>query len=115
MASVFNGSFKEIWLTLGSYFSACLLAPILMGYIFPGRISDNQFVLASLTSAAAMTIWRFLPRWFAGQVDNWQAGLGGAAQMLDPFYIGLSFGLMILFIICLRQKNEKPVKRITYR
>ena len=115
MASVFNGSFKEIWLTLGSYFSACLLAPILMGYIFPGRISDNQFVMASLTSAAAMTIWRFLPRWFAGQVDNWQAGLGGAAQMLDPFYIGLAFGLMILFIICLRQKNETPVKRITYR
>lgn len=115
MAGVFHGSFKEIWLTLGSYFSACLLAPILMGYIFPGKISDNQFVFASLSSAAGMTVWRFLPRWLAGNTDNWQAGLGGAAQTLDPFYIGLAVGLIILLVICLQQKNERTIKRITYR
>ena len=85
-----------------------------MGYIFPGRISDNQFVLASLTSAAGMTLWRFLPRLLAGNTDNWQAGLAGAAQTVDPFYIGLAIGLLILFSVCL-QKNDQTIKRITYR
>lgn len=114
MAAVFHGSFKEIWLTLGSYFSACLLAPILMGYLFPGRITDNLFVAASLTSAGFMTLWRLLPTCFAKEVDNWKAGLAGAAQTLDPFYIGLGTGLLILFAVCLKQKGTN-VKRITYR
>lgn len=114
MASLFHGSFKEIWLTLGSYFSACLLAPILMGYIFPGKITDGVFVTASLSSAAVMTLWRFLPAFLRGAAEDWRAGLSGAAQTVDPFYIGLAAGLLIIFIYCLRTR-ENTVKRITYR
>lgn len=101
LAHLLHGSFKEIWLVLGSYFSACLLVPILMGYLSPGRISDKLFVGASLTSAAAMTAWRFIPK-------------HELLEALDPFYIGVATGLIIL-LACRRRREEAYVTRITYR
>ncbi len=100
MAHLFHGSFKEIWLVLGSYFSACLLVPILMGYLSPGRISDNLFVFSSLASAVAMTAWRFVRK-------------HEILEAVDPFYIGVATGLIIL-ILCRRSKDEN-ITRITYR
>ena len=84
-AQFFHGSFKEIWLVLGSYFSACLLVPILLNYLSPNRISDTLFVCASLSAAVAMTVWRALPK------DEF-------FQIIDPFYIGILTSLLILFI-----------------
>lgn len=100
MAHMFHGSFKEIWLVLGSYFSACLLVPILMGYLYPGRISDRLFVVSSLTSAAAMTAWCLVPK-------------NELLEALDPFYVGILTGLVILLIF--RQRGGTPIARITYR
>ena len=100
MARLFHGSFKEIWLVLGSYFSACLLVPILMGYISPGRISDRLFVFSSLTSAITMTAWRWVRK-------------PEVLQAVDPFYIGVATGLIIL-ILCRRRRDEN-ITRITYR
>ncbi len=100
LAQAFHGSFKEIWLVLGSYFSACLLAPILAGYIWPGRISDRLFVGAALTSAAVMTVWRFIPKY-------------KALEALDPFYTGVATSLIILLVF--RGKNEKTLSHITNR
>lgn len=100
MAQLFKGSFKEIWLVLGSYFSACLLVPILAGYLWPNQISDRLFVCSSLTSAAAMTAWRFIPK-------------HEVLEALDPFYIGVATGL-ILLILC-RSKYDKIFQRITDR
>ncbi len=85
LARFFNGSFKEIWLTIGSYLSACLLAPILLGYIYPKSISDRLFVTSALTSAAVMTLWKCLP-------------LSGFWAQIDAFYIGLiTSGFILLF------------------
>ncbi|MBR4591869.1 MAG: sodium:solute symporter family protein [Elusimicrobiaceae bacterium] len=100
LAQVFHGSFKEIWIVLGSYFSACLLVPILMGYIYPGRISDKLFVWASLMSAAAMTLWRVSPK-----PVGWDT--------IEPFYIGVIVSLIIL-ILC-RSNHESIASRITDR
>lgn len=100
MAQVFNGSFKEIWLVLGSYFSACLLVPILMGYLSPRRISDRLFVFSSLASAAAMTAWRFVPK-------------NELLQSIDPFYIGVSVSLILL--IAFRRKESESYTHITNR
>lgn len=83
MAQLLHGSFKEIWMTLGSYFSACLLVPILVGYIYPKRIGDGLFVVSALCSAAMMTLWKFLP-------------LAGVWAQIDGFYIGVSTGILIL-------------------
>lgn len=93
MAQMLHGSFKEIWLTMGSYFSACLLAPILAGYLWPKRISDNLFVCAALTSAAAMTAWKCLPL-----PQNW--------AQLDAFYIGVATGALVLFFNRRKKKSH---------
>ncbi len=85
MAQFFHGSFKEIWLVLGSYFSACLLVPILLNYLSPNRISDTLFVGSALTSATLMTVWYALPK-------------NEFLQIIDPFYIGILTSLVILLI-----------------
>lgn len=100
LALLFHGSFKEIWLVIGSYFSACLLIPVLAGYLYPGCISDNLFVTASLSSAAAMTLWYVVPK-----PEAW--------AVLDPFYVGLMVSLLIL-VIFHKNENEK-ITRITDR
>ncbi len=99
MAQFFHGSFKEIWLTLGSYFSACLLVPILAGYIYPKRISDNLFVTSALCSAATMTLWKILP-------------LNTFLAQIDSFYIGVLTGIIIL--LCRRKTGSiRYVKNTT--
>ncbi len=98
MSYILHGSFKEIWLTLGSYFSACLLMPILLGYIYPRRISDNLFVLSTLCSAAAMTLWRLCP-------------LPVFWRQFDPFYIGVAVSALIL--LCNLRKGKSYVKSFT--
>ena len=98
MALFFRGSFKEIWLVLGSYFSACLLVPILMGYADPGRISDRLFVISTTVSAAAMTVWHWLP-------------INGLTQMLDPFYVGIVVSLGLLLVG--RKPKHETVSHIT--
>ena len=85
MAHLFHGSFKEIWLTLGSYFSACLLIPILVGYIYPRRISDNLFVVSVLGSATAMTVWKLIP-------------LNDFFSQIDAFYVGVLTSIIILLL-----------------
>ena len=100
LAQLFHGSFKEIWLVLGSYFSACLLIPILMGYLYPGKISDTLFTWSSLLSAVAMTAWHLFPK-----PEVW--------EVLDPFYIGVLTSACILLIG--RSNYEKISSRITSR
>ncbi|MBR2082751.1 MAG: sodium:solute symporter family protein [Elusimicrobiaceae bacterium] len=85
LAQFFHGSFKEIWLVLGSYFSACLLAPIILGYVSPNRISDKLFVNSALASAAVMTLWHLLPK-------------NDFIEIIDPFYIGVLTSLIILLV-----------------
>lgn len=85
LAQFFHGSFKEIWLVLGSYFSACLLAPIILAYLSPNRISDRLFVNSVLASAGMMTLWYILPQ-------------NDFTEMVDPFYIGVLTSLVILLL-----------------
>jgi SSS family solute:Na+ symporter len=52
-----------------------LLLPMMIGYFWPGRIADNQFVFASLLGAAGTTIWRFTEQTgFWANVDSLYAG-----------------------------------------
>ena len=85
LAQFFHGSFKTIWLVLGSYFSACLLVPIVLNYLSPNRISDILFVTSALCAAAAMTVWYVIPK-------------NEFLQIIDPFYIGILVSLVILLI-----------------
>ena len=83
LAHYLHGSFKEIWLVIGSYFSACLLVPVLAGQMRPGVITEKVFVISCWSSAAAMTLYRF----FAPSA--W-------VKQIDPFYVGVAMSVVIL-------------------
>lgn len=83
LAVFFEGNFRKIWFTMGSYMSACLLIPMLAGYIWPGAIKDKVFTFSALFSALAITVWDLLPK-------------SGFAAQLDGFYIGLILNLVII-------------------
>ena len=100
MAQAFHGSFKAIWLTLGSYFSACLLIPMLAGYIWPKRISDRLFVTSALCSAVTMTIWKGVP-------------LPAFWQQIDGFYIGVLTGSFILALSAYIKRKKQYVQSTT--
>jgi len=57
LALIFEGDIKLVWKTLGTYFAACLLFPVLFGYVFPGRVSDRLFVASCLSGVAVVTLW----------------------------------------------------------
>jgi len=60
MASIFDGKVRLVWKALGSYSAACLLFPVLWGYIFPNRIRDNQFVAICLLGVVTTSYWKLV-------------------------------------------------------
>ncbi|MCF7858518.1 MAG: sodium:solute symporter family protein [Candidatus Cloacimonetes bacterium] len=84
MGVIFEGNIKEVWKTLGSYSTSCLLLPVLYGYIFPGKIKDWQFIFASVLGIISVSTWRNIT-------------LGGFWKNIDELYIGIiatSLGLI---------------------
>ncbi len=81
MATIFEGNIKSIWKTLGSYSASCLLFPVMMGYIFPGKISDNEFSWMVGAGVIGTTFWRFNP-----MVD------------IDELYIGIFATFVVLLL-----------------
>jgi solute:Na+ symporter, SSS family len=76
MATLFRGDIKLVWKTLGSYSASCLLLPVILGYIFPNKIKDNQFVFASLLGVIFTSYWRNATHMgFWAQVDELYAGV----------------------------------------
>jgi SSS family solute:Na+ symporter len=76
MATLFNGNIKIVWKTLGSYSASCLLLPVMAGHLFPGKISDNRFVISCLLGVIGTTWWRLAPH--TGFLVN-----------IDELYIGV--------------------------
>lgn len=94
MGIVFKGNIKDVWKTLGSYSASCLLLPVLYGYVFPGKIKDNQFVFASVIGVITVSIWRNI-------------SLTGFWQNVDELYMGIiatSLGLASYGLINRRRK-----------
>jgi len=83
MAVSFEGSIKSVWKTLGSYSAGCLLLPVLIGYIYPGRISDRVFSGAVIAAAAGITYWRF-------------ASHSGFWAEVDDLYVGVIIASIVL-------------------
>lgn len=85
MALIFDGNIKIVWKTLGSYSAACLLLPVMYGYIFPGKISDKQFSFACVMGVIAVTYWRVLSH-------------TGFWKQVDALYVGILTTGLSLFI-----------------
>lgn len=62
VAGLFKGNIKTVWKILGSYSAACLLLPVMMGHLFPQKISDNQFIFACLSGVVGTTVWHIFPK-----------------------------------------------------
>ncbi|MDA3873542.1 MAG: sodium:solute symporter family protein [Kiritimatiellae bacterium] len=70
----------DIWKFFGGFSTACLLVPLMVGYLFPGKLKDGQFVCSSLGGALSMIVFR-LVRTFLDLPEFWQT--------FEPFYFGL--------------------------
>ena len=76
LGTVFDGNIKAVWKTLGSYSAACLLLPVLYGYVFPSKIKDHQFIFSSLLGIVCTTYWRNTTHHgFFSDVDELYAGI----------------------------------------
>lgn len=66
----------EIWKFFGGYATACILLPLLTGYLLPGRLTDRAFVTACLSGIVTMTLFHLLRA-------------HTPLATLEPFYFGL--------------------------
>ena len=99
MGVLFEGNIKAVWKTLGSYSAACLLLPVLYGYIFPGKIKDMQFVFSSILGVISVSVWRYIPR-------------SGLWANIDELYIGIlatSMGLALFPIFAKLKTMRKEI------
>ena len=80
----FTGNFALLWKTIRGFFAACLLIPLLIGYLFPRCLTDIQFVAVIILSAIVSLVWRivFLP-----------------SINIDPMYIGNMTTILVIIVI----------------
>lgn len=94
VARFFEGNIMKVWKTLGSYSAACLLLPVLMGHVFPKKISDKVFVGACLLGVVGTTIWRNIER-------------KGFMADVDELYIGILCTALVLLGQVALKKSQK--------
>jgi solute:Na+ symporter, SSS family len=94
MAVAFEGNIKKVWKTLGSYSASCLLLPVVYGYLFPGKIKDNQFIFACVLGIIGTSYWR-------------NASHSGFAANIDELYIGILSTTLGLILYPFVFKGEK--------
>ncbi|HLE12618.1 MAG: sodium:phosphate symporter [Bdellovibrionales bacterium RIFOXYD12_FULL_39_22] len=97
LANSFEGDIKTAWKTLGSYFASCLLLPVMYGHIFPKKISDGQFVFASILGVIAVTYWRLTPK-------------GGLWAEVDELYVGIVITTLGILLFPLLRDMTKQKK-----
>jgi SSS family solute:Na+ symporter len=62
LAVVFDGNIERVWKLFGSYFTACLLLPMLAGHVWRGKIHDHAFCFACVVGIVATTGWQVMER-----------------------------------------------------
>lgn len=72
-----------IWKFFGGYATACILVPLLSGYIWPGKIPDKTFVSACVSGIVLMTLYHlFRARVPFGDIEPFYFGLLGTLPPL---------------------------------
>ena len=116
LAIGFDGNIKKVWKTLGSYSAACLLLPVILGYLFPNKFRDRDFIIAVVASAFGVTWWRLWDR-------------SGFLVNFDEIYLGSLLSVSLMFLsssfhrgkhsgrgtfVCEKPSNEsvEPFERI---
>jgi len=92
LATTFDGSIKDVWKTFGAYWAGCLVVPVLAGLMREragedgSRMASRVFIIASVTAAIGITIWRWMPR-------------SGIWADVDDLYIGLILSSACVFLM----------------
>lgn len=85
MALQFSERIEDVWLLVKSYFTACLLIPLLFAYYMPKKYraaTDTIFLVNAAVSCGTITLWRI----YAGH----------NLQQVDSFYIGCVTSFVVL-------------------
>lgn len=83
LALSFDGNIREVWKTLASYSSACILFPLLFVLLVPNQISDRVMLVAMVTGLVFTTYGRFGYRPdFLIELDQFYFGVLGSVGVL---------------------------------
>ena len=93
LSGFFEGNIRLVWKTIGGYFSACFLLPVLFGQFFPKKLSDNQFVGVCFAGLIGTTTWYLIEK-------------SGWWMNVEAFYIGL-FSTFSAIVLCLLTNRAK--------
>jgi solute:Na+ symporter, SSS family len=88
LAVCFNGRIETVWLVLKSYFTACLLLPILFGYYFPRLANDKLFVINAIVSCISITVSHVFFR-ETQLIDSFYVGCLASCAVFGVYYIGI--------------------------
>lgn len=86
IAVQFDGHLENVWRLFSTFFSACLLVPVLWGYFIPLKITDNQFVYICILTMLLITLQRL-------QLID--------CIRLDNFYFGNIIATLGLILCCI--------------
>lgn len=98
LAHFFEGGIKSVWKTIGSYYAACLMLPILLGSFSRHRVGDRFFLTSCVLSILTTTIWMWSPR-------------SGFWSDVDEIYIGAATSLLVWAIHGLLSPKKKAFHR----
>lgn len=87
VSTFFNGNIESVWLICKSYFSACLLLPILFGYFLPIFSNDTLFVLNCGISCTIVTIWRMFFMQHYPNVEGFYIGCIATCIVFSSYYL----------------------------
>ncbi len=83
LATMFDGSVKNIWKTLGAYSAGCMMVPVLAAYVKKNLLSENLFLFSTIGSALCVTGWKI-------------SGENLLGFNLDSLYVGASFSMLVI-------------------
>jgi SSS family solute:Na+ symporter len=87
----FDGRVESAWLICKSYFSACLLLPILFGYFSPIFANDKLFISNCILSCLSITIWRLYLMQYNPGIDAFYIGCITTCIVFACYYLANSF------------------------
>lgn len=76
MANSFDGNIYQIWKTMGSLSTTCLLAPLMVGFFSTRKIGDHGFAFACFLGVFSLFSWKY-----TNKIGIW--------AQIDEFYMGL--------------------------
>lgn len=88
LSAFFEGNIEKVWFICKSYFSACLVLPILFGYFIPRLANDNVFYLSGICSCICMTIWELY--FTHTNIDSFYIGCGISACVFGLYFVKAS-------------------------